>query len=453
MNNLEQNFYSSWESTEDLLNKQRIETLGIDDTITTTGLPVGSTGDKIIVDNSNYNTLIIGSTGSGKTQSTVLPMLYQSAKSGESVLITDQKGELYQIMAKEYENNGFNVIYINLNNPEVSSCWNPLALPKTLYDLGDKDKACDLIESTMNYLLKDENVNADPFWSNTATQYLTGIILGLLENGTPIDKINFKTISKFTTEYENEVVIDYINSIDKNSVAYQFLAGTHLAPPETKASIISVLNQKLVLLISREKLISLLSKSDFDIANIRNNKTAIFFTYDNTKLEECALFNGFFEQVNYVLNNDMNTKPFNIILDTLDFNNIPIKNFTNRLDGLRSSYVRVTMLIRGLDVLTNIYGKENIDLLKYQCSNILYLMSNDLKTIEFISEFCGKKNNDEYLVSPEALRRMPEWNCILIKNRCLPYYGTLVPFYKMGINIEKKEFEKRNLPEVNVLDI
>lgn len=45
------------------------------------------------------HTLIIGSTGSGKTISCILPLIFNLACAGESMVINDTKGELYSYTA------------------------------------------------------------------------------------------------------------------------------------------------------------------------------------------------------------------------------------------------------------------------------------------------------------------------------------------------------------------
>lgn len=452
MNILEQNYYSRWLKNDELINSRGIKSIGKTDTIESTGLPIGNIEDKIIVDSNIDNTILIGSTGSGKTQSVILPMLYQSAISGESLIVNDFKGELYKETANLFEKEGYDVICINLSNPNLGNCWNPFDLPIKKYS-SNRDEANKLIESIFDYLTLETNKSADPFWSNSAAQYLTGITKSLLDKKIDVSKINLKTLSKFSTEYNTPEVIDYIEEIDKTSTAYQNIASTYLAPLETKASIMSVVNQKISIYTGKENLLSLISKSDFDILNIRNNKTIIYFTYDVSSLEQKTLYNIFLEQAIYVLNNDNNKKPFNFLLDEFDFNNLPIKNLCDIVDKSRSHYVRFLFCISNFDRLKQIYGLENIELLKYQCANILYLISNESNTLKFISDICGKKNEAEYLVSPEALRRMPIWNCIFIKSRLMPYFGTMIPFYKMGINIDKKEYQMNSLSDVGSLEL
>ena len=44
-------------------------------------------------------TLIIGSTGAGKTQVAIFPLVHSLAKHDESMIITDPKGEIYETTA------------------------------------------------------------------------------------------------------------------------------------------------------------------------------------------------------------------------------------------------------------------------------------------------------------------------------------------------------------------
>lgn len=453
MNNLENNYYAKWITTEELVKNKKILEIGLQDNIQTMGLPIGSNGDKIVVDTSLDSTLVIAGAGSGKTQCSILPMLYQAANSGESVLITDKTKELYQTTASLYKNNGYNVININLNNTNIGNCINIFELPKKLYDNKKYDEAYYITKKIFSYILKEESKNVDPFWSNTASDYITGVTMSLYDKNIPLSQINFKTISKFSSEYNSEEVINYLESIEKDSIAYKNICGTFLAPSETKASIISVLNEKLSTIYSKENLVALLSKSDFDIENIRDEKTILYISYDESDLLQSALFDIIFEEVYFIVNSKKGEKVFNFIIDNMDYNVKPIDNLTSIINNCRNNYIRFIMYISGFDTLSRIYGESNVETLKYEFSNILYYISNELNTIKFISEYCGKKSETSYLVSSEMLRRMPMFSSILLKSRVMPYYCTQVPFYEMNINIEKANLIENNLPNVDVINL
>ena len=79
----------------------------------------------------NAHTMIIGTTGSGKTTTFINPavqILSQSAAK-PSMLISDPKGELYSLHAKSLKDKGYEVKVLDLRNPYNSVRWNPLERP------------------------------------------------------------------------------------------------------------------------------------------------------------------------------------------------------------------------------------------------------------------------------------------------------------------------------------
>ena len=60
------------------------------------GIPLLLNEKEMWVDNGEYHSLVIGATGSGKTQCLILPMVHSLAKARESMIITDPKGEIYE---------------------------------------------------------------------------------------------------------------------------------------------------------------------------------------------------------------------------------------------------------------------------------------------------------------------------------------------------------------------
>lgn len=79
----------------------------------------------------NAHTMIIGTTGSGKTTTFINPtvqILSQSAAK-PSMLISDPKGELYALHAISLADKGYTVKVLDLRNPYNSVRWNPLERP------------------------------------------------------------------------------------------------------------------------------------------------------------------------------------------------------------------------------------------------------------------------------------------------------------------------------------
>ena len=97
------------------------------------GIPVAAGLDRNEKDmevgfNSPCHSIIIGSTGSGKTTTFVSPMiqLLASTAAGSSMVITDPKGELFMLHSKFLHERGYDVKVIDLRDTYSSYRWNPL---------------------------------------------------------------------------------------------------------------------------------------------------------------------------------------------------------------------------------------------------------------------------------------------------------------------------------------
>ncbi len=103
------------------------------DTVTKDGIPVMASLDENKKDmqvmfNSPCHSIIIGSTGSGKTTTFVSPMIQilGSTKAGSSMIITDPKGELFSMHSQYLQDRGYDVKVVDLRDTYSSYRWNPL---------------------------------------------------------------------------------------------------------------------------------------------------------------------------------------------------------------------------------------------------------------------------------------------------------------------------------------
>ena len=78
--------------------------------------------------NAPCHSIIIGSTGSGKTTTFVSPMIQilASTAAGSSMVITDPKGELFMLHSQYLKDRGYDVKVIDLRDTYSSYRWNPL---------------------------------------------------------------------------------------------------------------------------------------------------------------------------------------------------------------------------------------------------------------------------------------------------------------------------------------
>ena len=84
--------------------------------------------DMEVAFNSPCHSIVIGSTGSGKTTTFVSPMiqLLAATNAGSSMVITDPKGELFAMHSKYLKDRGYDVKVVDLRDTYSSYRWNPL---------------------------------------------------------------------------------------------------------------------------------------------------------------------------------------------------------------------------------------------------------------------------------------------------------------------------------------
>jgi len=437
------------------------------------GIPLISKNGKLWVDNGEFHNLVIGATGSGKTVSTILPSIKVLAKKGESMVLTDPKGELYEKTGGLLKAKGYDLILLNFRNPQKGNAWNPMTLPYQLYTGGNKDKAIELLDDlALNILYEENSGNADPFWEKTSADYFSGLALGLFEDA-PEEKININSISLTTTVGEEKCggstyVKEYFNLKDPNSPAYINASGTIMAPNETKGSIISVFKQKVKLFSSRENLSEMLSYSDFDLRTIGERPTAVFIIIQDEKKTYHSLATIFIKQCYETLIDVAQAHGgalpcrTNFLLD--EFANMPpLKDVTTMITAARSRQVRFTMIIQNFAQLTQVYGKENAETIKGNCGNIVYLISTELAALEEISKLCGEvksKKDDKTASTPLAtvsdLQRMKQFDQIVLRMRMQPFKTSFVPDFKIdwgGEQYPKMTYPEREKRPVQVFDV
>ena len=82
--------------------------------------------DKIYYIADNIHTLLVGSSGSGKSRSIIIPTITMLGLAGENMFISDVKGELYLYTAEKLEELGYDVIALDFISFLKSNWYNYL---------------------------------------------------------------------------------------------------------------------------------------------------------------------------------------------------------------------------------------------------------------------------------------------------------------------------------------
>ncbi|MDD3392817.1 MAG: type IV secretory system conjugative DNA transfer family protein [Bacilli bacterium] len=436
------------------------------------GVPLINDGKEMWVDNSEFHNLIIGSTGSGKTQIMVHPLVKLLAKHEESMIVTDPKGEIYEENAEYLRSKGYNIVVLNFRDPQKGNAWNPLNLPYTLYKNGNKDKANELLDDlAMNILYDEKAQNQDPFWEKTSADYFVGLSLALFEDAKE-EEINLNSINLMSTTGEEKklgktYINEYFSHKDPASPTYINVSSTLMAPNDTKQSILSVFKQKIKLFSSRENLSEMLSHNDFDMKEIGRQKTAVFIVIQDEKKTYHSLVTIFIKQCYETLidvaqeHGGKLPHRTNFILD--EFANMPpLKDVTTMVTAARSRNIRFNFIIQNFAQLYQVYGKENGETIKGNCGNIIYLISSELSALEEISKMAGEVKSKEKdktastpLVTVSDLQRLKQWETIILRTRMMPFKTKLTPNFKIdwGISFPKSSYPVREKTAISMFNL
>ena len=416
--------------------------------------------------------MIIGSTGSGKSQALSFPFIRVMAKAGESMIVTDPKGELYEQTANELKERGYNVIVLNFRDPQNGNCWNPFSIPYKLFKEGKEDKAIELLEDLAKNILYDESSKGqDPFWENSSADYFTGLAYALFQDATE-DQVNINSINYMASVGENKLggttyIKEYFSEKSQDSTEYIKANSTINAPTDTKGSILSVFNQKIQLFSSRKNLSEMLAHSDFDMEDIGRKKTAVFIVIQDEKKTYHSLVTIFLKQCYETLvrvaqeTGGKLKYRTNFLMD--EFANMPpLSDVDAMVSAARSRNIKLSFIIQNFSQLNDVYGKEKAETIRGNCGNTIYLLSTELAALEEISKMCGEvkskkddKTDSRPLITVSDLQKMKEEEAVILRSRMEPYKTKLKFDYKIdwGKKYPVADYPHREKQPVSVFDL
>ena len=470
--------YSKLMSDKDMKKDYGIKKVHLkDDTYEAGGIPVINDGKDAWVDaNGQPHSLIMGASGSGKTQAFMFPLIKILGRAGESMIVTDPKGELYENCGSLLKEKGYKIILINFRDPKEGAAWNPFSYPYRIYKEGNADKANELLQDLASNILIDPNNKAEPFWEQTASNFFTGLSLGLFDDATE-SEININSINMMAETGEDRIgastyIKEYFKSKGELSPAYIAAASCINAPNETRGGIMSTFRTKTRIFSSQEALSEMLSYSDFDIRDVGKEKTAVFLKIHDEKTTYHALATIFVKQAYEALIAVAQTCPnlklpyrTNFILD--EFANMPaLKDVETMITASRSRNIRFSFVIQNFSQLNKVYGKDVAETIKGNCGNFVYIMSTELAALEEISKLLGdqkpaKAEKDKPappirpLFTVSDLQALKEGEVIINRFRSMPFKTKLVYDYKIdwGKKYEQMSYTERPKKGVKVFDL
>ena len=388
------------------------------------------------------HTLIIGTTGSGKTTTFINPtvQILANTKGKPSMLISDPKGELYALHAKSLIKRGYDVKVLDLRNPYCSIRWNPLEKPyemyqemlsledkvvvneeegyyvfedKIYYDVNEKNAAVqvrkqaifDEVYEDLNDIcsvlcpVKSKN---EPIWESGAKNFILAITLAMLEDsekpelGMTKEKFNFYNVMKIATNTQNdcEDLIEYFAGRSPISKSVSLSKQVLDASDKTRGSYLSTIFDKLSL-FSDMSICSLTSANEIDLGEIATKPTALFLQIPDEKETRHTLAGMVILQTYKALVAKANTYPdlslprsVYLLLD--EFGNLPqIHKLEQMITVGRSRKIWLALVVQSYAQLAKVYDDKSADIIKSNCNIQIFIGTTDLKTIDEFSKKCG----------------------------------------------------------------
>ncbi len=391
------------------------------------------------------HTLVIGTTGSGKTSSYIIPSVKALALTTEatrpSFLFTDPKGELYEKTAWYLAEHGYKILTLDFRHPERSLRWNPLRYAWTkmceaqgvldritmvsergvpVYRLHGREYDGDAIDAAARaeiQRLEDEayeeiiNIVAalcpvtsakDPIWDEGAKGLIQGVVMAMLEDGMSPDdvgmtaeKFNFYNLHQICTHagagYKD--LIGYFQYRDKKSRAVSSAEIVLVAPPQQQGSYMSSVQQKLQMFNDRG-ICNMTSASEIDVKEMDEQPTAIYLMLPDEKEGRHPLGSLFISQcykklVEKAVENGGSLKR-RVFFMMDEYGNMP------KIDGVQSMYtvgrsrgIIQIPVIQSYSQIIDKYGQETARTIFGNCNIEVFIGSKDNETCKQFSEKLG----------------------------------------------------------------
>lgn len=252
------------------------------------GVVISRLGDKVFIDDSPVNNLIIGTTRSGKGETFVFPTIdvYSRAEHKPSLIINDPKGEIFSASKETLEKRGYHIEVLNLLNPLDSMSYNLLQLVKDAYKDGDYSTAQALCKTLSHTLYYNPNVK-DPFWQQCAMSLCNAMILAVTDKciaeGTE-EKITMYAVANMLSELgSKEVIVDpeadpqnaldlYFEGLPADSVAKMQYATSNFSKGTTRGGIFTQTMNGLSI-FTFDEIAKMTSKNSVDLKRVGFGKT------------------------------------------------------------------------------------------------------------------------------------------------------------------------------------
>ena len=343
----------------------------------------------------NNNQLVVGTSGTGKTLSVVVPRMNETKNS--SLIVTVAKRELVEMFAPVFRERGYKVYDLNFASPlKTKVGFDPLHFVKTPQDITCLARAIVMADNRKN------GSHADPYWDNAAISLLSSEIalaISRATGGAPSfsdvlelhDSLDIKEDgSLISSSLDREFRREEEKTGGKSFAVRCFKSFSSL-PARTAGCVFSTLNITLDTIFTPEIRALIRKRRQVNFEAIGSEKSVLFVTTSPVNQSLNAFVNLFYSQAFKSLYEYAESLPggalpvpTHIICDDFAASG-KIEGFADLISVMRAKNMSATLLLQSDSQLMTMYGESSAVTIRNNCDSYLYLGGNDLQTAREIS--------------------------------------------------------------------
>jgi type IV secretion system protein VirD4 len=335
----------------------------------------------------NRNVAVFGAPGSMKSRSYVRTNILQLAKEGQSIIVTDPKGELFNDMAQFLRDMGYNVKIFNLVSMTHSDRWNPVDV------IQDDIDAQTFAEVVISNTKIAGSKSGDPFWDRAEQNLLKALVLYVATeySGRERNLASVYSLLASSDPKQIDMIFKGLPNGHPAKMPYNIYAQ---ANDTVRTGVVIGLGTRLQ--VFQNRLVQRLTEeSDIDLELPGKDKCAYFCVssdMDSTFDFLAGLFFSFLfiKLIRYADMNGGHCEP-NVYFLLDEFPNIgAIPDFTKKISTMRSRGIHSSVIFQNIAQLKNRYPNDAWQEIIGNCDTRLFLGCTDTATAEFVSALLGQ---------------------------------------------------------------
>lgn len=391
----------------------------------------------------NDNTLVVGSSGTGKTYSFVEPNVLQA---NANYVIADAKGDILADTGRSLQAQGYQLQVLNLVDLQHSMTYNPFHYMQSQLDV--VSFAHQVVGADITGQDDNRGKFDDPFWTNAPASLLASLIM-FTKEFLPADEQTMGTVTRLfelidrpdedvnavlaslgcspsAGEYHfdhdqyddgsdvpfslGERLFSWVEKQNPQSVALRMWNSVTRSRESQKtwSSIVGILGTALAPYVISD-VDHLLASNQLDFNRLLKPKTAVFVLYDDADPAKNFIANVFYAQLFSFLYHHAFKMPASRLTTKVrffldDFKNIKVPHFDDYLATARSRNISLCMMVQDESQLVAKFGK-NAGSVIGNCGAYLMTGTTDLTM--------AKTAADRFNRTAQAIRRLGERRFLL----------------------------------------